>query len=54
MRGFMRGFGNRIIAHANYHVIKKTEPLRVLETATALDAAQHDSKESLKDHNKQL
>ena len=47
MRGFMRGFGNRIIAHARVERITVLETVRVaLLTFTVLDAAQDDRKEA--------
>ena len=53
MRGFMRCFGNRIIAHA---FVNRCQLSRAgdLSTVSALNAAQHDSEESLEGHNKQL
>ena len=48
MHGFMRGFGNQIIAtYAVLEHITVLETVRVtLSTVTVLDAAQDDSKES--------
>jgi len=47
MRGFMRGFGNRIIAHARRRraYIRAGDRVALL-TFTALDAAQNDRKEA--------
>ena len=45
MRGFMRGFGNRIIAHARRLVLEHVVRVALL-TVTALDAAQDDRKEA--------
>jgi len=42
MRGFMRGFGNRIIANEQRLIAVRV----VLLTVTALDAAQDDRKEA--------
>jgi len=45
MRGFMRGFGNRIIAHARRLIQYRVVRVALLIVA-ALDAAQDDRKEA--------